>query len=55
MKPDPSDELDGCELDFTEDAVDKETAELLPLFPQGAQTENPELRAAEWREVLRDA
>jgi hypothetical protein len=32
---DPYDVLDGCELDFTEDPDDDETAELRALFPEG--------------------
>jgi len=32
---DDRDDLDGCDLDFTEDAVDEETADLLALFPDG--------------------
>ena len=46
------DALDGCELDFTQDAVDDETAELLPLFPKGLDTPDLEAKASEWREVL---
>lgn len=49
------DDLDGCELDFAEDAVDDDTAALLPLFPQGADTPDLEAKAAEWRQVLGDA
>ena len=30
-----TDDLDGCDLDFAEDADDEETAELRPLFPEG--------------------
>lgn len=29
------DELDGCDLDFTDEPDDDETAELRPLFPNG--------------------
>lgn len=32
---DDDDFLDGCELDFTENADDEETAELRALFPDG--------------------
>lgn len=49
------DYLDGCELDFAEDAVDDDTAALLPLFPQGEDTPNLEAKAAEWAKVFRDA
>lgn len=31
--------LDGCELDFTEDADDEETAALRPLFPDGVPSD----------------
>lgn len=51
--PEPDDDdLDGCELDFAGVAVSDEEAELLPLFPQGADTPDLEAKAAEWREVL---
>lgn len=46
------DALDGCELDFTVDPDDDETAELRALFPQGTETPDIEARAAQWREVL---
>ena len=39
-------ELDGCDLDFRQFAVDAETAELLPLFPDSVVDETV---AAEWR------
>lgn len=55
MTPEPDDELDGCELDFAEHAVDDETVGLLPLFPQGENTPDLEARAEEWRQVLGDA
>lgn len=42
------DEIDGCELDFEQFAVDEETQELLPLFPDGIAT--PE-KVAEWQAV----
>lgn len=45
------DELDGCELDFTVDPDDDETAELRPLFPQGLETPDLEAKAQEWRAV----
>ncbi len=45
-RPD-DDTLDGCSLDFTEDADDDETAALRPLFPDG----NP-AKAAEWAELF---
>lgn len=32
---DPDDTLDGCDLDFTIDPDDDETAALRPLFPDG--------------------
>lgn len=41
--------LDGCEIDFIAEAVDDDTAEMLPLFPEGkADTE----RVGEWLEVF---
>lgn len=46
------DDLDACDIDFAAEAVTDEEAELLPLFPQGADTPDLEARAAEWREVL---
>lgn len=52
VTPADDDMLDGCELDFTEDAVDDETAALLPLFPQGVDTPNLEAKADEWRGVF---
>jgi len=41
------DDLDGCELDFTEDPDDEETAELRPLFPDGDPSTE-----GEWRELF---
>jgi len=38
---------DGCELDFTEEADDDETASLRPLFPDG----NPNTEQA-WRDLF---
>jgi hypothetical protein len=32
---DDDDALDGCEIDFAEEADDEETAELRALFPEG--------------------
>jgi hypothetical protein len=46
------DELDGCELDFTEDPNDDETAELLALFPDGVA--DP-AKAAEWEALAKAA
>lgn len=46
------DDLDGCDLDFTEDPDDDETAELRALFPLGVDTPNVAAKAAAWREVL---
>lgn len=46
------DELDGCDIDFAAEAVDDETAELLPLFPQGTDTPDLEAKAAEWEAVF---
>ena len=40
------DHLDGCDLDFTEDPDDDETAELRDLFPQGLDTPDLEEQAA---------
>jgi len=48
--PEDDDTLDGCELDFNEDADDDETAELRPLFPDGDPSAE-----AEWRELFDDA
>jgi hypothetical protein len=46
---DPDDDfLDGCDLDFTIDADDDETASLRPLFPNGVADE---AKAAAWREL----
>ena len=47
--PDESDapDTDGCELDFTEDADDDETASLRPLFPDGDSS-----KEEEWRELF---
>lgn len=42
--------LDGCDLDFTEDTVDDEEAELLALFPDG---QADEAKAEAWRELAR--
>lgn len=42
---DDDDMLDGCDLDFTEDADDELTASLRPLFPQGDPSKAPEWRA----------
>ena len=52
MKPptDPSDELDGCELDFAEDPDDDETAALRALFPDGDPS-----TADAWRELFAPA
>lgn len=52
--PDPDEDddfLDGCDIDFTVDPDDDETAELRTLFPQGAETPGLETLAAEWREL----
>lgn len=49
MPNEDDDQLDGCELDFAADAVDDNTAALLPLFPTG---EADEARAAEWRALF---
>ena len=46
------DDLDGCAIDFAAEAVDDDTAALLPLFPQGQNTPDLAAKAAEWREVL---
>jgi hypothetical protein len=49
--PDDEDgpETDGCELDFTEEPDDDETASLRPLFPDG----NPNTEQA-WRDLFPD-
>lgn len=41
------DEVDGCDLDFTVDPDDDETAALRPLFPDGDPS-----KEAEWRELF---
>ncbi len=43
--------LDGCDLDFTEDPDDDETAELRDLFPSGLDTPDLESLAATYREL----
>jgi hypothetical protein len=35
MPDDDDDTLDGCDIDFAEDADDEETEALRPLFPEG--------------------
>lgn len=45
------DQLDGCDIDFTEHAVDEETAALLPLFPDGPNTPDLEALAKGYREL----
>lgn len=47
MTTDPDEFLDGCDLDFTEDADDEMTAALRPLFPDGDPS-----KEAEWRELF---
>lgn len=48
-------ELDGCDLDFTEDELTEEEQELYPLFAEAFDPESPEtvesLEAA-WQELL---
>lgn len=46
--PDDDDFLDGCDLDFTIDPDDDETAALRPLFPDGVADE---AKAEEWRQL----
>lgn len=41
------DELDGCDLDFNQEADDDETAELRPLFPEGDPA-----AAEEWKALF---
>ena len=48
---DHDDELDGCDIDFQEFAVDHETASLLPLFPQGPDTPGLEQLAEGYRQL----
>lgn len=43
---DDDDFIDGCEVDFTVDPDDDETAELRPLFPDGTADDG---KADEWR------
>lgn len=38
-EPPEDDDLDGCEIDFTADPDDDETASLRAIFPQGADTD----------------
>ena len=45
-------DLDGCELDFTEDADSEMTAAMRPLFPDGKQKAK---RKREWEELFGDA
>lgn len=45
---DVDDDLDGCDVDFLEFAVDEETEELLALFPTG---EADEELAQKWRDL----
>lgn len=45
------DHLDGCDLDFTIDPDDDETADLRVLFPQGPDTPDLEAQAEAWREL----
>lgn len=47
--PEDDDLLDGCELDFSADAVDDEEVEYLPLFPDGQVDEGV---AGEWRALF---
>lgn len=49
--PQDDDFLDGCDIDFEAHAVDDETASLLPLFPDGADTPNLEQLAQGYREL----
>lgn len=44
--------LDGCDLDFTVDPDDDETAALRPLFPDGTDAHGT---AAEWRQLAEEA
>ncbi len=46
--PEDDDEIDGCEIDFTEHAVDDEVAELLALFPDSVADED---LARQYREL----
>ena len=46
MPEDDDDFIDGCEVDFTEDPDDDETASLRPLFPDGLADE---AKADEWK------
>lgn len=52
MANEDPDDLDGCEIDFSIDPDDDETAELRALFPKGGDTPDLEGKASEWREVL---
>lgn len=47
VAPDDGPETDGCELDFTVEADDDETAALRPLFPDGDPA-----KAAEWHALF---
>lgn len=46
--PHDVDDVDGCGLDFAADAVDDETASLLPLFPDSVPDD---ARAQGWRDL----
>lgn len=45
------DELDGCDIDFEQHAVDDETASLLPLFPEGLDTPDLDQLAEDYRQL----
>lgn len=37
----PDDDLDGCDADFAEDALDDEETELFPLFAEALDPNSP--------------
>lgn len=53
--PEDDDTVDGCDIDFKEDEqADDETVELMPLFAEAVDPDNPktvEEAAEEWREL----
>lgn len=53
---DDDDFLDGCDIDMSEDDTSEEEVELMPLFAEALDPENPktvEEAEAEWQELLK--
>ena len=48
----PVEELDGCELDFTENPTADEDITNLALFASTSSEEEAEERAKEWKELF---